>query len=168
MKKQVSEGILTFDMKERAKKRLGELLIEDGIITRENLEEALTYQKKEGGLIGQILIRLGYISEENLAAALGYQLQIPYLPLMNYSVNADAAKRFDEDFCRRNMAMVFDHDEKKIFLTVSDPLNETILEEVEKKAGLKVHLFLSTPSEIMNMLDLIFKSVKKPEVKKAA
>ena len=168
MQKQISAGILPFDMKERPKKRLGELLIEDGIISRENLDEALTYQKKEGGLIGQILIRLGYISEENLAAALGYQLQIPYLPLMNYSINADAAKRFEDDFCRRNMVMAFDQDEKRIFLTVADPLNGTVLEEVEKKAGLKVQLFLSTPSEILNMLDLIFKSVKKSEVKKAA
>ena len=53
-------------MAEIIKKRLGEILIEDGILTQENLAEALSQQKKEGGLIGQILIRQGYIAEDDL------------------------------------------------------------------------------------------------------
>lgn len=154
-------------MKERSKKRLGELLIERGVLSRENLVEALDYQKKNGGIIGQILIRLGYISEENLAGALGGQLKVPYLPLPHYSINTEAAQRLDEEFCRRNVLMAFDDDDKHIYIVAGDPLNEAAIEDIETKSQLRPQVFISTPTEIFNMLDLAFSAVSKKEVKKA-
>lgn len=134
------------------------MLVEDGILTRENLEEALSHQKKEGGLIGQILVRQGYITEDNLLAALGRQLNIPYLPLMNYAVNADAVRLLDERFCKRHLLIAFDQDEKHLFISVADPFNDTAIEEIEKKVPLKLNIFLSTPTEITNMIDMAFNS----------
>lgn len=148
------------------KKRIGEILLEGGCLSPENLEEALEHQKKEGGMIGQILIRLGYISEESLISAICKQLHFPYIPLSNYSINMDAAVMLGEEFCRRHMMIVFDQDDKKIFLSVSDPLNEAGVEEVAKKTNLKPQVFVSTPSEIYSMMDVIFRNTKK-EMKKA-
>ena len=142
-------------MKEKSKKRLGEFLIEDGILTKANLEEALNHQKKEGGLIGQILIKLGYISEEVLIAALGKQLKMPYLPLANYSINAEAVQQFPEEFCKRNLFIAFDQDEEHLYVALGDPLHESLIEEVEKKTQKQIQVFLSTPKEILAMLDLI-------------
>jgi hypothetical protein len=159
--------ILLFVMGESQKKRLGEILVEDGCLTPENLEEALQHQKKEGGMVGQILIRLGYITEESLIAAVGKQLQIPYIPLSNYSINMDAASQLGEEFCRRHLSIVFDQDDKKIYMATADPLNETLVEEVHKKSKLKVQLFISTPSELFSMLDVIFRTASK-ELKKAS
>ena len=155
-------------MKEKLKKRLGEILLEDGALSPENLDEALQHQKKEGGLIGQILIRLGYLSEEDLVAAIGKQLHIPYIPLGNYSVNMDAAQFFSMDFCKKNICVIFEKDEKRLWVAVADPLNETLIEEIEKKTSLKLQLFISTPTEIFNMIDLIFNiNAPKKEIKKA-
>jgi type IV pilus assembly protein PilB len=154
-------------MTERPKKRLGEILIEDGRLTRESLEEALNHQKKEGGLIGQILIRLGYVSEEDVVAAVGKQLKIPYLPLANYSVNMEIMQKFPEEFCRRNGVVAFDQDGQKLFVTTSDPMNDGMIEELQKKWNLKIQLFISTPTEIFNMLDLVFNTRNaKKEIKK--
>ena len=149
------------------KKRLGEILIENGILSSTHLEEALAHQKKEGGLIGQILIRLGYISEENLTAAIAKQLNTPYIPLSHYSVNMDAAQKLPPDYCRKNMIVLFDIDEKYVWIAVADPLNEALRDEVEKKTGLKAHIFISTPTEILNMLDIIHSSCSTKEIKKA-
>ena len=161
-------AILIFAMTETKKKRLGEILIEDGVLSPESLEEALNHQKKEGGLIGQILIRLGYITEEELIAAVGKQLRIPYIPLSNYSVNTDTAMKFGVEFCRRHLLLPFDQDEKNIFLAMGDPLNDSAVGEVEKKCNLKPQIFISTPTEILNMVELIFNSnTVKKEVKKA-
>lgn len=154
-------------MREKPKKRLGEILVESEVLSPQNLEEALVHQKKEGGLIGQILIRLGYVAEEDVAAALSRQLGIPYLMLANYSINLEAAQKFDEEFCRKNFVIVFDEAEKKVFAAVGDPLNEAALEEIEKRTGLKLQLFLSTPSEIFNMLELVFSANAKKAMKKA-
>ncbi len=141
--------------KDKQKKRLGEILIEEGILTKENLEEALNHQKKEGGIIGQILIKLGYISEEALVGALGKQLKIPYLSLPNYSVNADAVQQFNEELCKRNIFIAFDQDDKYIYVAMGDPLNESLAAEIEKKTQKQVQMFLSTPTEILDMLNLI-------------
>ncbi len=149
------------------KKRLGEILIEDGSLSPENLEEALLHQKKEGGMIGQILIKLGYITEDHLVAAVGKQMRVPYLPLSQYSINMEVASSYGEDFCRRHLLIVFDQDEKKSYLTLSDPLNEIAIEEMRKKTNLKLQVFVSTPTEIFNMLDLIFHASRK-EIKKAS
>ena len=154
-------------MGETQKKKLGEILVEDGCLTPENLEEALQHQKKEGGsMVGQILIRLGYITEESLIAAVGKQLHIPDIPLSNYSINMEAAAQLDADFCRRHLMILFDQDDKKIYISTADPLNDTALEEVAKKFNFKIQLFISTPTEIFNMLDLIFSATTK-NLKKA-
>lgn len=143
-------------MRERSKKRVGEILIEDGVLTSENLEEALLQQKKEGSIIGQILIRLGYVTEENLVSALSKQLSIPYLPLPNYSVNMEIVREYGYDFSKQNMIIVFDQDDRYIYVATADPLNDIALEHIENKSGHRAQVFLSTPTEIINMLDLAF------------
>lgn len=143
---------------EKSKKRLGEILLDDGILTRESLEEALNHQKLEGGMIGQILVKMGYISEDNLIAALGKQMKLPYLPLMNYAVNQQAVLMLDEKTCRGHMVMAFDADEKKIFLVVADPFDTAIIETIAEKTKLRPQVFLATPTEIINMVDMMFSS----------
>ena len=155
-------------MVERSKKRLGEILIEDGVLTSEHLEEALNHQKKEGGLIGQILIRLGYVSEEDLIAAVGKQLKVPYMPLSNYSLNTEVAQQFSMEFCRRNQAIVFELNEKYVFVALADPLNDIAIDDIQKKTGLKPQVFISTPTEILNMIDVIASVASKKDPKKGA
>lgn len=143
-------------MGEKLKKRIGEILIENGDLTKESLDEALLHQKKEGGMIGQILIRLGYITEENLVAALSKQLDFPYLPLQNYSVNLDVVRSMGHDFCKQNMTIAFDQDDKYIFVATADPLNHTAIEHLVKHNRHPAQVFISTPTEITNVLDLAF------------
>lgn len=154
-------------MAETIKKRLGEILIEDGILSPENLEEALNQQKKEGGIIGQILIRHGYISEEDLVAAVAKQLKVPYLPLANYSINADTVRLLTKEFCVRNQVILFDQTDKYIFVAMGDPLNDAAVEEIQKKFGLVPQIFISTPTEVLSMLDILFAGSANPGLKKA-
>lgn len=143
-------------MKPKQRKRLGEILIEDGVITQETLEESLEWQRNNGGLIGQILIQLGYVTEEQIVAVLGRQLRIPYMPLANYGVNMDAVHLLDESVCRKNVLVVFDYDARHIFIALSDPLNSLAVEELRQRTKLKPQVFISSPTEIVNMLDLAF------------
>ncbi len=156
-------------MIEKTKKRIGELLIEDGILSKEGLQSALEHQKTEGGMIGQVLVRLGLITEENLIAALGNQLGIPYLPLTNYSMNMEAVHLLDEKFCRQHLLLAFDQDDKRIYIAVADPLNGSAITEIEEKVKLKLQVFLSTATDILGMLDVAFHaSSTKPAMKKAS
>ncbi|MBI3306210.1 MAG: hypothetical protein HYZ84_00180 [Candidatus Omnitrophica bacterium] len=143
------------------------MLIEDGILSREHLQEALDYQKVHGGLIGQILIAHGYIREENLVAALGRQLNIPYLPIAQYSINPESAALMDPNFCRKNLLYLFDHDERHVFVAMADPLNNFAVEEVENQLKRKAQVFLSTQTEIFTVLDSHAAQTYKNEIKKA-
>ncbi len=155
-------------MAESSKKRLGEILIEDGVLSKANLDEALDQQKKSGGLIGQILIKLGYISEEALVAAVARQMKVPYLQIGNYSVNVDAARLLSEEVSRKNQMLIFDKNEKYFFLCMGDPMNDLGIMEAHKNAGLKPQIFISTPTEVMSMIDVVFgSSSSKPQIKKA-
>lgn len=150
------------------KKRLGELLIEDGVLTWENLEEALAHQKTQGGLIGQILIQLGYMSEEDLVSALCRQLRMPYVPLSQYAVNMEAVHLLDGEFCRKAVLAVIDTDETRVFIAVSDPLNTSVIEEIRSRLKLKPQVFVSTPSEIFNLLDLAYSKQTQQQDKRKA
>lgn len=143
-------------MVERQKKRIGEILIEEGILSKENVEEALAQQKQQGGLIGQILLRMGYLTEDQLVSVLCKQLDVPFMPLASYSVDLEAARRLDETFCRRYLLLAFDQDDRHIFLAVADPLHDSAIAEVEKKTGLKPQVFAAIPTDISRTLDLAF------------
>ena len=62
-------------------KRLGDILIVEGVITQDQLEEAVARQAKEGGKLGELLIKLNYVTEEQIVMALSKQLVIPYVSL---------------------------------------------------------------------------------------
>ena len=79
-------------MKRILNKQLGELLVEGGIINKQELDKALLVQKERGGLIGEILVELGFAKEENIAQALTAQYGFPYLPLESYEISADMIK----------------------------------------------------------------------------
>jgi len=149
------------------RKRLGELLIEDGLISKENLEEALEHQRNQGGLIGQIFIRLGYLTEEQLVAALGRQLRIPYIPLASYAVNMESVNLVDQAFSKKNVLVIFDRDEHRAFVAVSDPLNSSVIEEIRQRTKLKPQVFISTSTEITNILDLAYSREAQQPHKKA-
>lgn len=154
-------------MEKPKKRRLGEILLEDGILTKPVLEQALAYQKENGGLIGQILVQQGHLSEEELVSVLARQLKMPFLALEHYSINMDAARNLEETFCRQHCVLSFDADDNKVFMALGDPLNDLAVAEVEKKLNLKPQVFLAAPSEIMMMLDLVYTSNNPGTFKKA-
>jgi len=143
-------------MKPRIKRKIGEILIEDGLLSKAQLEEALAYQKEKGGLIGEILIEKRFVEEESLIGALGKQSQVPYIPLKNYAINPDMASMLNADFCHENMAVAFDCDSKKIYVAVADPLNDMIVEKIRTLTGRIPQVFLARISEILNAIYFIY------------
>ncbi|HOW87743.1 MAG TPA: hypothetical protein P5561_04420 [Candidatus Omnitrophota bacterium] len=140
----------------KIKRRIGEILIEDGLLTKTQLEEALAHQKEKGGLIGKILIEKNFLEEEDLIGALGKQFKIPYLSLKNYSINPDMAEVLKSDFCHENMIVAFDCDAKKVYVALADPMNEAAIEKVKALTGRVPQVYLSRMSEILNAIYFIY------------
>ena len=138
------------------KRKIGEILIEDGLLSKAQLEEALALQKEKGGLIGEILIERKFVDEESLISALGKQSQVPYIPLKSYAINPDMAGMLSADFCHENMAVAFDCDHKKVYVAVADPMSDTTIEKIRALTGRIPQVFLARMSEILNAIYFIY------------
>jgi len=135
-------------------KRIGEVLLERGVIDRKKLEEALAYQKShEGTMMGQALIQLGYATEEEIALALTAQYGFPFLPLDNYEIDSDLTTLLTEVTARKYCLIAVDRIGNALTLAMSDPSNVTAIEEVELQTKCVVQTFVSTPTEILKAIE---------------
>jgi type IV pilus assembly protein PilB len=143
-------------MNPKIKRKIGEILIEDGLLSKAQLEEALAFQKEKGGLIGKILVEKKFVAEESLIGALGKQFKVPYIPLKNYAINPDMVNMLNADFCHKNVVVAFDCDPKKVYIAVADPLSDAVLENIRELTGRIPQVFLARISEILNAIYFIY------------
>ncbi|MBD3296904.1 MAG: type II secretion system protein GspE, partial [Candidatus Omnitrophica bacterium] len=132
----------------RVKERLGEILVKSGTISEKHLQRALEFQKSEGGLLGEILIKLGYVNERNIVEALTEQYGFPYLPLKNVDINNEAIKLVPENVARQYKLMPVDLIGEILTLALSNPLNNSAIEDVEMITKKRTQVFISTISDI--------------------
>lgn len=138
-------------------KKLGELLIERGVITNKQLEYALEVQKEKGGLIGQIIVELGYASEEAIAQALTAQYGFPYLPLQNYEIDPEVIKIVPKNVASQFCLIPVDKIGNNLTLAMANPLNNPAIEDIELISGLCVQIFVSTGTDIRNAIEKYYK-----------
>lgn len=138
-------------------KQLGELLIERGIINRQQLDKALNIQQEKGGLIGEILVELEFAKEQDIAQALTAQYGFPYLPLANYEINPEIVNIIPGRVARQYLLIAVDRVGNNLTLAVSDPLNTHAIEDVELVSGCNVQVFVSTLSDVKNAIAKYYK-----------
>jgi len=133
-------------------KQLGELLVERGIISTDQLEKALKVQKDKGGLIGQVLVALGFAKEEEIAQALTVQYGFPYLPLECYEINEDAIKLIPGNVAVQYNLIAIDKIGDLLTIAMSNPLNFQAVEDIELLTKCKVQVFVSTMTDVNNAI----------------
>ena len=133
-------------------KHLGELLLERGLITADQLERALSIQRGKGGLIGQILVMLGFAKEEEIAQALTVQYGFPYLPLEHYEINQEALKLIPENVASQYNLIPIDKMGDLLTIAMSNPLNAQAVEDIELITKCKVEVFVSTMTDITSSI----------------
>ena len=145
------------DFKRASNKHLGELLVERGVIDREQVAMAVAYQKEKGGLFGEVLVELKFATEEDIARALTSQYGFPYLPLASYEIDPDVIKAIPENVCRQFCLIPIDKIGKSLTIAMANPLNGNALEDVELITGCTVQTFVSTTSDIKEALARYYK-----------
>ena len=138
-------------------KRIGEVLLERGVISQAQLEKALAHQKAQGGLLGHVLVRLGFASEEEIALALTAQYGFPYLPLDNYEIDEGITTIVPEPVARQYCLIPIDHIGNALTLAMADPSNTQAIEDIELLTKCVVQTFVSTPSDINKAIDRFYR-----------
>ncbi|MDH6025884.1 GspE/PulE family protein [Vibrio splendidus] len=108
-------------MQIRLRKRLGDLLVEEGIITEAQVEQALSAQKSTGRKLGDALIELGFLSEQQMLSFLSQQLAIPLIDLSRAVVDVEAVQLLPEVHARRLRALVIGRQGDTLRVAMSDP-----------------------------------------------
>jgi len=101
--------------------RLGDLLVDKGLITEEQLQLALSEQKKLGRKLGRTLIELGMLDENVMLNMLADQLKIPLIDINSFNYNDDTANRLPESFARRYRALVLEERPRDYLVGMADP-----------------------------------------------
>ena len=144
-------------------KQLGELLMERGILSQKQLENALEHQREKGGLIGELLVELGFVKEEDIAQALTAQYGFPYLPLSNYEINPEIISIIPVRVAKQYLLVPIDKIGNILTLAMSNPLNIQAIEDVELLSGCSVQTFVSTSSDIKKTIEKYFQDIDKTD-----
>ncbi len=134
------------------KKRIGEVLVERGVITHAQLEKALARQQSSGGLLGQIFIDLKFATEEEIALALTAQYGFPYLPLESYELDEGVTQLIPEHVARQYCLIPIDRIGNALTVAMADPSNIQAIEDIEMLTSCVVQTFVSTPSDIQKAI----------------
>ncbi len=139
-------------------KRIGEILIEKGKITQEQLEEALEIQSsRKGRRIGEILIKQKYITESDLKEALAEQYGMPFLPHIDISkAPEDIVTRIPINYARKNEVVPVDRRGEIIVVAISDPGNTSVIDDLQVLLGTTVFPVVATTGEISNAINNLY------------
>ena len=130
------------------KKRLGELLVEQGLLTNEQVQDALRMQHQTGLLFGETLVQNKLITEEKIVAVLVNQFGIPYILPSQYQISKDLLEIFEPSMMRRYQFVPLDSIGSALVIAIAGSLTEELLREIEGQTGCTVQLFLTKMSEI--------------------
>jgi len=131
--------------------------MERGLISKQQLDEALALQKDKGGLIGEILVDLGFAKEEDIAKTLTAQYGFPYLPLSNYEVDSQIINIIPGRVARQYLLIPIDKIGENLTIAMSNPLNTHAIEDVELLSNCNVLVFVSTSSDIKKAITKYYK-----------
>lgn len=140
------------------RKPLGEILIDHGLITKDQLSVALTELKKHPGTrLGEVLVRSGFVMEEDLARVLALQFDMAYVPAGKLRVEAVVANTVSEDLARRHRVLPVSESAGRLQVATDDPLNVFALDEVAFATSKKVEAVIVSMSVLDRALDKAYR-----------
>lgn len=142
---------------DKPKIRIGDLLIQDGVITEEQLQNALSQQKTSGHRIGRVLVDLGYVEEEQFLSFLSQQLDIPFIDLRRYEFDVNLIHRLRESYARRYRAIVLADQGGRLLVGMADPMDIFASDELERILEQPVQPAVVRESELLDTLDLVYR-----------
>ncbi|WP_051330746.1 GspE/PulE family protein [Aneurinibacillus terranovensis] len=135
-----------------ARKRLGDILVESGIITQEQLQQALQEQKKSKLKLGDHLLQAGYITEQQLIEILEFQLGIPHVSLFRYKLDSSLASIVPEDIAKRYLLVPLKKEGDRLTVAMVDPMDYFAIDELRMSTGFTIVPAIATRDEVQRAI----------------
>ncbi len=139
------------------KARLGDLLLENKVISKEQLETALADQRKSGRRLGRVLIENGYLTEDALLDFLSRQLRIPYIDLRRYTFVPEVVHLIPEAYARRFRAVALREEDGALLVGLADPVDIFAHDEITRLVQRPLKLAVVKEGDLLKALDVIYR-----------
>ena len=139
--------------------RIGDALIQKGLLTEQQLQEALSKQKELGQKLGETVVTLGFVSENDMIDMLVEQLGIEYVDVRREKIDESAVKLLKEDFLRKNSIIPIGYDPllpNVLRVAMADPMDIIAIDDISIITNLQIDPVLSTKTAIDIALDKVF------------
>ena len=137
----------------REKKSLGESLVQEGIITTEQLKQAQTEEKRTSQRLRNVLVKMGFIAEDDLVVFLSEKLGLPRIELSNYLIDSKIIELIPEDLARKHELIPVLKIGNRLTCAMVDPWNIFALDEIRSRTSLIIEPAVATESEIKKALN---------------
>ncbi|MEW6602387.1 MAG: ATPase, T2SS/T4P/T4SS family, partial [Nitrospirota bacterium] len=141
-----------------AKKKLGEILSDAGLITDEQLKNALLLQTGKNKRLGKVLIELGYINGEQIAETIAKQLSIPLVDCTNYLPTKRLLSLVPKETAERKLICPLEQNDKTLMVAMADPLDFKTIDDISFKTGLKIFPAVASETNILNTIERVYGS----------
>ena len=141
----------------KQKIRIGDLLVENQVITEAQLMAALKKQKAVGHKLGRVLIDLGYLEEEQFLSFLSQQLEVPFIDLRRYNFDVNLIQLLPESYARRHRAIVLSDKNSNLLVGMADPMDIFAFDELERILQRPIQQAVVRESELLSTLDLVYR-----------
>jgi MSHA biogenesis protein MshE len=137
--------------------RLGELLVQQKLISEEQLTFSLGEQKRTGRKLGRVFIENGFVTEEQISGALAKQLNIPYINLKFFNVNPEMLRLLPETQARRFRALVLEEKNGSLLVGMADPTDLFAYDEISRILRRNISLAVINESELLATVDRTYR-----------
>lgn len=135
-----------------SRKKLGEILIEQGLCTRQQIQDALDRQKQTGELLGEVLVSEGIVSERDLAGSLCTQFQKPFINANYYNVSREVVHLLPPQMLIEYLFIPLDRFDDILVVCMAGMLTQEVLEAVSEQTGCKVEVYIGTLADVKKAL----------------
>ncbi len=139
--------------KAHMRKHIGEMLVEERALSRENLQKALSFQKAGKARIGRVLTDFGFVSEKSLVDALALQLRVPSVDLQAVEADREALNMVPEEYAERKKIFPVRLVARRLMLAMADPLDYQTIEEMKFRTGCEILPAIASEKNILDCIE---------------
>jgi MSHA biogenesis protein MshE len=133
--------------------RLGDLLVQQKLISQDQLKFGLEQQKRSGRKLGRVLVDNAFVTEENISEALAKQLNIPYINLKYYHINLELVRMLPENQARRFRAIVLEERNGMLLIGMADPTDLSAFDEITRIVKRDIDIAVVTEGQLLESID---------------
>ena len=145
--------------------KLGELLVKENLITPQQLQESLQYQKQHGGKIGYNLVKLGFVKDEEITQLLSRQYGVPSINLARFEIDPSVIKLVPAETAQKYQIIPLSRAGANLTIAMVDPTNVFAMDDIKFMTGYNVEPVVASETAIMESIEKYYGSVHSLQIK---